>query len=159
MPKSLLPEQTGESRVSWGRVVAHNVMHLGYLFFIVLTSFFSGGGWWSHAGAKSVSGRFLTLFTEFGILIVLAAYLGNITAIMVLDAEHFEYVRASSIQDVVSLGGTICHRPDTAMSDWVKKTVDAESLFELSGGSFLEQTAQGATMLRDGLCDAMLLPE
>merc|ERR1712185_107838 len=56
-----------------------------YEFFLLVMAFCQAGGWWGMSNAVSASGRFLSLFTEFGILIILAAYLGNITNLMLRE--------------------------------------------------------------------------
>ena len=132
-------------------------------FFLVTMAFCQAGGWWGMSQARTPSGRFLSLFTEFGILIILSAYLGNITNLMLREQAAATRLSATSFEDVVSRDGNFCFRKQTALGDMMQKlNIDQRQQVDIgnsSVGGFAAQAAYGAELMRSGGCDAMILPE
>ena len=132
-------------------------------FFLAVMAFCQAGGWWGMSQAKTASGRFLSLFTEFGILIILSAYLGNITNLMLREQPDLTSHSATSFEDVVSRHGNICYRKRTALGEVMRNlgVLDENQLLDVGDidGGFLNHTTYGAELLRAGECDAMVLPE
>ena len=133
-------------------------------FFLATMAFCQAGGWWGMSQAKTASGRFLSLFTEFGILIILSAYLGNITNLMLREQQSdLTTYSASSFEDLISRRANICYRERTALGDMMKNlgVVDLGQLVDVgeNSGGFSNHTTYGADLMRSGDCDAMVLPE
>ena len=133
-------------------------------FFLATMAFCQAGGWWGMSQAKTASGRFLSLFTEFGILIILSAYLGNITNLMLREQQSdLTTYSASSFEDLISQRANICYRERTALGDMMKNlgVVDLGQLVDVgeNSGGFSNHTTYGADLMRSGDCDAMVLPE
>ena len=132
-------------------------------FFLASMAFCQAGGWWGMSQAKTASGRFLSLFTEFGILIILSAYLGNITSLLLREQHDQTSRSATSFEDLISRRANICYRQRTALGEMMRNlgVVDLGQLVdvgEVSGG-FSNHTLYGAELMRSGECDAMVLPE
>lgn len=132
-------------------------------FFLASMAFCQAGGWWGMSQAKTASGRFLSLFTEFGILIILSAYLGNITNLMLREQHDLTSRSATSFDDVINRRTNICYRERTALGDLMRNlgVVDLGQLVDVGeiGGGFSNHTTYGAELMRSGECDAMVLPE
>ena len=132
-------------------------------FFLASMAFCQAGGWWGMSQAKTASGRFLSLFTEFGILIILSAYLGNITNLMLREQHDLTSRSATSFEDLISRRANICYRQRTALGDMMRNlgVVDLDQMVDVGeiGGGFSNHTTYGAELMRSGECDAMVLPE
>jgi len=131
-------------------------------FFLASMAFCQAGGWWGMSQARTPSGRFLSLFTEFGILIILSAYLGNITNLMLREQGGLTVLSAKSFEDLLSRDENICFRQQTALGEVMRNLdVDPAQLIDFGNatGGFAAQVAYGAELMRAGRCSAMILPE
>ena len=133
-----------------------------YEFFLLVMAFCQAGGWWGMSNAVSASGRFLSLFTEFGILIILAAYLGNITNLMLREQRPGTTLSSDGIEEILSARRALCYREATALGEVIRKMIPDEALrvnFGNASGGFAGHGVYGAGLLRSEQCDAMVLPQ
>ena len=151
-----------DGRLDLAKCAVFNLESWLYEFFLLMMAFCQAGGWWGMSNARSASGRFLTIFTEFGILIILAAYLGNITNLMLREQAAGSVLSASSFEETLAVRGSFCYRDASALGGVMRELIQDDGMLVDIGsvtGGFSAQTAHGADLLRSKDCDAIVLPQ